>query len=52
MSDNSQLNAAQRIAYLHPCFLAEETTAERFGFRLPPPNGDASLRLTVNIGLE
>ena len=43
---------AQQVAYCRPCFEAEETGADYFGWRMLPPNDDVTCRLTVNIGLE
>jgi hypothetical protein len=39
---------AQRIALLHPCYLAGETVHPRFGHR----SGAWSLILTINTGYE
>ncbi len=42
----------QMIAYGDPCFEAEETTKEKFRWRLSPPMDHVTVVLTATIGLE
>ncbi len=52
MNEPLDLTPAQRRALRNPCFEAEETTAAAFGWRLPFPNSDITVRLTLNVGME
>ena len=46
------MTPAQNHALRNPCFEAEETMAQAFGWRLPFPNDDVTIRLTLNVGME
>lgn len=42
----------QTVAFRNPCFEAEETMHRRFARRLPFPFNDATVILTLNVGME
>jgi hypothetical protein len=46
------LQQRQKLARRNPCFEAEETMNGMFRWRLPAPFDDATVVLTLNVGME
>ena len=41
-----------KIAFTQPCFEPEDCVPNAFAKRLPRPNDDVTVNITLNIGLE
>ncbi|MFC3693080.1 hypothetical protein [Chenggangzhangella methanolivorans] len=46
------LEHQQKLARRNPCFAPEDCANTAFGWRLPAPFDDASVMLTLNVGME